>query len=163
MKALFLPTLLLLLACNNTGSPADTNGSRSTDTSDTTQTAPATKTDVSGCYLRALQRDTFALHLRHNGHAVTGRLSFDNFEKDGSTGTVVGSVDGDVVKLTYTFQSEGTESVTDVYFKTTEEGLVQGIGDMTGNGHFANESGIAYPPENLLRKIDCSNLPEKYK
>ena len=38
-------------------------------------------------------------------------MSYDNFEKDGSTGKVYGIKSGDTLKLTYDMFSEGMHSV----------------------------------------------------
>src|SRR5262245_20154581 len=63
-------------------------------------------TDVSGCYRRIIARDTFTAVFEQKGSVVNGRLVFDNYEKDSSSGDVKGKVEGDTIKLIYTFNSE---------------------------------------------------------
>ena len=54
--------------------------------------------DISGCYMQVLKRDTFAVILKQDGNTVTGKLSLDNYEKDGSTGTVTGKKEAGILK-----------------------------------------------------------------
>lgn len=121
--------------------------------------------DIAGCYMQVLKRDTFAANLQQQGNTVTGRLSFDNYEKDGSTGTVSGKLQGDVLKLEYVFVSEGMNSVMELYFKYNEGILVRGIGEMNTKGdtaYFINPALIKYNGS-ALKKIPCENLPGKYR
>lgn len=122
--------------------------------------------DLSGCYMRTIKRDTLALTLKQNGNTVNGKLSFDNYEKDGSTGSVNGTIDKNILKLIYDFQSEGMHSVMEVYFKITDKGLIHGIGDVATKSdttYYANPQNINYPAENELLKISCDQLEAKFK
>ena len=96
---------------------------------------------------------------------VTGKLSFNNSEKDGSTGIVKGKMEDNILKLYYRFVSEGMNSVMEVYFKYEDGKLLRGIGD-TGNksdtSYFTNVAAIKYNGS-VLKKIDCTSLPGKYK
>ena len=166
MKAyvLFFSLLTTLASCNNTHK---NQGPNTKDTSAATIGQKNTPiTNLTGCYLRTQQRDTLALRLEHDGKDVKGRLTFDNFEKDGSTGSVKGTVTGDILKLIYDFQSEGMQSVMDVYFKVADGGLIHGIGEVnvkTDTTYFADTTQINYPEANKLLKVPCESLPFKYK
>ena len=121
--------------------------------------------DISGCYMQVLNRDTFAVILKQNGNAVTGRLNLDNYEKDGSTGSVTGKMEAAVLKLVYTFASEGMTSIMEVYFKHKGNTLTRGIGEMSTKGdsaYFINPASIKYNGS-VLTKMSCDNLPDKYK
>jgi hypothetical protein len=117
--------------------------------------------------MQVLKRDTMVLHLASNtGDNISGRLSFDNYEKDGSSGTVKGKREGDVLKLTYSFQSEGTNNVMEVYFKEENDGMVRGIGEMQTKGdtaYFVHPDKVSYLPNGMMRKTDCKEVPDKYK
>lgn len=122
-------------------------------------------TDIEGCYMQVLKRDTFTASLQQQGNTVTGRLSFDNYEKDGSTGTVSGKIQGDVLKLEYAFVSEGMNSVMELYFKYQDGMLVRGIGEMKSKedtAYYVNPALIKYDGGEL-KKISCPTLPDKYK
>jgi hypothetical protein len=121
--------------------------------------------DISGCYMQVLKRDTFAVVLKQDGNTVTGRLSLDNYEKDGSTGSVTGKMEDDVLKLVYRFASEGMTSIMQVYFKINGNTLTRGIGEMSTKGdsaYFIDPVSIKYNGSTLT-KMSCDNLPEKYK
>ena len=121
---------------------------------------------VSGCYWKVLQRDTFVLHLEESGNDLTGRLTFNNFEKDKSSGKVRGKIEGDIVKLWYSFQSEGTQSVMEVYFKKEGDHLLRGFGpvDVSGDSaYFKNKNGVDYKNDQTYTRVDCSILPSKYQ
>lgn len=122
--------------------------------------------DLAGCYLRVMDRDTVALSIQQSGRSVTGKLSFDNFEKDGSTGRVDGTIDGDTLKLIYNFQSEGMHSVMEVYCKIVDRGLITGVGEVSvksDTAYYSNPGQLEYPESNKLGKLDCEKLAAKYK
>ncbi|MBA2630340.1 MAG: hypothetical protein H0U84_04885 [Thermoleophilaceae bacterium] len=100
--------------------------------------------DVNGCYMKILKRDTIAIKLYQTGTSVTGKLTFDNYEKDGSTGTVHGIIEGNIIKLWYNFASEGMNSVMEIYFKKQGNQLLRGIGPFD-----AKYSPDAYPHCNM--------------
>jgi hypothetical protein len=124
-----------------------------------------TTNNIEGCYLQILNRDTFTASLQQQGNLVTGRMSFNNYEKDASTGTVSGKLQDDVLKLDYAFASEGMTSVMQLYFKYKDGILVRGTGEMNtkeDTAYFVNPALIKYDGS-ALQKVDCQNLPEKYK
>lgn len=156
--------LLALSSCNNN----DSSNNETSKTGDEKTQPHQNKTTpgLSGCYLRVLKRDTLALSIQQNGTTVTGKLSFDNFEKDGSSGPVTGTIDHDTLKLMYNFQSEGMHSVMEVYFKIEDSALIHGIGEVAAKAdttYYAKRGEISYPAENRLVKMDCEQLPQKFK
>lgn len=122
------------------------------------QTTEPNKTNtVNGCYLRVVQRDSLIASLTQDGNNVTGRLVFDNYEKDASSGTVNGTIDGDILKLIYRFQSEGMNSISEQYFKITDKGLIQGVGDVAVKGdsaYYSSPANIKYDDKDLLTSIE---------
>lgn len=162
-RFLILLSLTMVFGCKNL-----TVKTIQTD-SDTTATHSKPIDDiianVEGCYMLVLQRDTFAAILQQQGNDLTGRMSFDNYEKDGSTGTVKGSLQGDKLKLVYSFASEGKNSVMELYFKYKDDTIIRGIGEMNTKGdsaYFMNPALIKYEGS-VLKKIPCETLPDKYK
>jgi hypothetical protein len=113
-----------------------------------------------------LKRDTMVLHLTNTKGELSGKLTFDNYEKDGSTGIVIGRKDGDKLKLVYSFSSEGMNSVMDVYFKFRGEDLLRGVGDVQTKGdtaYFTNPSQVNFPEQDVFKKTACDAIPSKYK
>ena len=134
------------------------------DTINSTQ-ADISVINVEGCYLQILQRDSFTASLQQQGNILTGKLSFNNYEKDKNSGTVTGKLNGQILKLWYNFNSEGMKSVMEVYFKKEGNKLIRGTSDMGTKGDtsfFLNKDAIKYE-SGALKKIPCNELPVKYK
>jgi hypothetical protein len=167
---------LTFTACNSNTDSASTETSDTLVNNNTSNNAdddskpvvPDQENETSGgCYMRVLKRDTMVLHINNtSGENISGKLSFDNYEKDGSTGTVKGKREGDILKLIYSFQSEGTSSVMEVYFKEENDGMARGVGEMQTKGdtaYFVQPDKITYPSNGMMKKIDCADVPAKYK
>lgn len=168
-KFIMTAAILMAISCNsNTGKTNETESTNTTTETDAVKTKPETDTPpagIEGCYMQVLSRDTFAASLKQQGNNITGKLSFDNYEKDGSTGTVTGRVENNIVKLMYSFASEGMNSVMEVYFKHDNGKLLRGTGDMDTRGdtvYFKDPSNLKYDGS-TLQKLPCSNLPSKYQ
>jgi hypothetical protein len=166
---MFITSFLgIVTSCNNSSTAgAIGDSARSQKPADTISLAnETTGSDVSGCYLRVLKKDTMVLRLEQNGLLVSGKLSFDNFEKDASTGTVNGRINGNVIELLYSFQSEGMNSVAEHFFKIQDGKLIHAIGPIGVRGdtaYFSNRSAIEYPPQEAFNKVNCDELAAKYK
>ena len=161
---------LIFLSCNNsTHENLNEYQKENTDSSkENKQTVDnsAPPISVEGCYWQILKRDTFVAKLVQNGNAISGKLSFDNFEKDGSSGSAKGVIDGDIIKLWYSFQSEGMNSVMEVWYKKQGDALLRAIGpvDVKGDSsYFSDKSAITFDPAQKLIKADCAVVPLKYK
>ena len=155
------------MSCNNNVQTNETSGAaKSSDVEKTTSSNTDQKSiaDVSGCYMKILGRDTAILMIEQKGLQLTGKMLYDNFEKDGSRGTVKGKEEGDIIKLWYDFNSEGMHSVMEVYFKKDNGRLLRGVGSMdqkTDSTYFT--SGINYSDKEAFNKVDCSIVEGKLK
>lgn len=176
MKFYLIKLLVVLIAvgCNQTDNTSistndTTNQAISKDEVDTTGNVSVGNVNVqdySGCYIRVLNRDTLTASLQQSGNNITGKLTFDNYQKDGSTGKVEGTVEDGIMKLIYSFQSEGMNSVMEVYFKADGKSLIRGIGEIKVKGDtamYANPASINYPSGEKLDKVACTSLAEKYR
>jgi hypothetical protein len=171
----FVFAAVFMMACNNnTTTTEERTDSTVMQTPDNNEPVPSTKpeekptanVDASGCYWKILKRDTLTIMLKQSGNAVTGKLSFDNFEKDGSSGSVHGIVDGSIIRLWYNFASEGMNSVMEIYFKKEADQLLRGIGPVDAKGdssYYTNHSAITYTQDQSFAKLACEELPDKYK
>ncbi len=120
---------------------------------------------VTGCYIEILKRDTFIAHLQQEGNLITGRLVFNNYEKDKSEGKVSGVLEDDILKLNYRFSSEGMSSVMEVFFKYKDGNLIRGIGEIKSMGDsvfFTNKAAIVYEGSEF-KGIKCDSIPSKYR
>lgn len=125
--------------------------------------APVAEADVDGCYMKVTGRDTAILMLERKGNELSGKMIYDNYQKDGSRGTVKGTEKEDILKLYYDFNSEGMHSVIEVYFKKVTGGLLRGIGSMEVKGDTAYfVSGINYSYKEAFSLVECSEVKEKF-
>jgi len=174
MQRIFILTFLIFIFSCNSGESAREFNKDSTsrvkqwteqnDSSVVTSEKPGNS--VAGCYWKLLQRDTFALALTQTGNELDGRLTFNNFQKDKSSGMVHGELKDGIIKLWYSFQSEGMNSVMEVYFKREGDRLIRGLGPVEVKGdtaYFKSENEISYDIDQTFIKVDCSQLPGKYR
>ena len=149
-----------LLSCNNNIQTNEhSSESKSSASSKTSASVADEKTheDPAGCYMKIIGRDTAILMLEQKGKEFSGKMLYDNYEKDGSRGTVKGKEEGEIIKLWYDFKSEGMHSVMEVYFKKETGRLLRGVGSMdakTDTTYFI--SGINYSDKEAFNKVDCS-------
>ncbi len=133
------------------------------DTSKSGRLTETTGQDLNGCYMKIIERDTAILMLEQKGKELSGKMLYDNYQKDGSHGTVKGKEDAGVIKLFYDFNSEGMRSVTEVYFKKENGRLLRGVGDMDTKGDTAYfTSGINYSDKEAFTKVDCNLVKSKF-
>ena len=154
------------LSCNN-NSKSDYKSDTNTivDTSKVgAEVSKESVAELSGCYLKINGRDTAILMLEQKGTDISGKMLYDNHEKDGSRGSVKGKEEKEIIKLWYDFQSEGIRSVMEVYFKKDNGRLLRGIGSMdvkTDTTYFI--SGINYSDKEAFNKVDCAAIEWKLK
>ncbi len=159
MKSFFYTLITVVLFACNTAPKQGEGPSKDSSTGIAEKTEPA---GGEQCYLFVAAKDTYALKLNIVDTAVTGTAVYKNFEKDSSHGTVEGTVDGDIIRLWYHFQSEGMNSVRELYFKKEGDQLV------TGTSHEATRADTAYVPDAkavvyngpVYRRGDCASAPE---
>jgi len=168
MKYIFFILLFgKMISCHNNSQSNDRlDNDRSSDTgkiipSDITNNPLA---DVRGCYMKIIGRDTAILMLEQKGNELSGKMLYDNYEKDGSRGTVKGKEEGEILKLWYDFNSEGIHSVIEVYFKKENGRLLRGVGSMdvkTDTTYFI--SGLNYSDKEAFNKVDCALVERELK
>ena len=167
MKYIFYILLFSkLVACNNSNTNNYSSNSKTSDSgkiiSPGVENGPVS--DVIGCYMKIVGRDTAILKLEQNGKEYSGKMLYDNYEKDGSRGTIKGKEEEGILKLWYDFNSEGMHSVTEVYFKKENGKFLRGVGDMdtkTDTAYFI--SGINYSDKEAFTKVDCGSIEWKLK
>ena len=171
MKWVFIFLLpIFIFSCNANSSSDEAKNESSPDNHKSKDTSVAVSNDgdnnLSGCYWKVLQRDTFVLHLAASGNDLSGKLTFNNFEKDKSSGIVRGKIEGDILKLWYSFQSEGMQSLMEVYFKKQGDHLIRGLGPVTVKGdsaYFSSDRDVDYNSDQTFTRVDCATLPSKYR
>jgi DUF4097 and DUF4098 domain-containing protein YvlB len=75
----------------------------------TTDTSSFKLTKDEQCYMAHVKNDSAFLSLKEVNGEIKGRLWYKFAEKDNSKGDVIGKLDKDTIKLSYTFGSEGVK------------------------------------------------------
>lgn len=113
------------------------------------------------CYIQGTGNDTLYVSLDDNLGTVSGRMYYKNHQKDSSFGDVVGSSNGDTIKVDYTFQSEGTTSSREIWFLKKDGKLLEGIGNLDASGtRYADYKKIKFDGGHVLDEAEC-NVVEK--
>lgn len=162
---MLLITLVIFCSCSDNKQKEIVTQERDKEAVEKEMEKPVKKTETT-CYWQILNRDTFVLSLSEKGDAVSGKLSFDNFEKDGSSGNVSGKIENGIVKLWYNFESEGMKSIMEVWFKKEADVLNRATGPMVNkadSAYFSDASTINYTESQVLKMVDCNIIPAKYK
>lgn len=117
---------------------------------------------IKGCYVATNEKDLYTLNIQSkDGDKITGTLKFDNYQKDSSSGSFVGSYKDGILLGDYSFYSEGMNSVMQVIFEKYGEDFVRGFGELNADGQkFTNLDNITYDPSSALavfRKSECGS------
>ena len=153
-----------LAACNDDSQLNSKSTISPSSNSATSKSEEHPVNDITGCYMKIIGRDTAILMLEQKGNVFTGKMLYDNYEKDGSRGTIEGKEDKEILKLWYDFDSEGMHSVMEVYLKKENGRLLRGVGDMdakTDTAYFI--SGINYSDKEAFTKVECDLIGWKLK
>lgn len=125
---------------------------------------PIEPSTLQTCYFATNGKDSIFVSLDDNLGTITGKMRYKNFEKDSSSGDVMGTQNGDTIKLSYTFQAEGTTSEREIYFLKKDGGLIEGIGDHKTESNkdlYANPTQLKYEG-NTLKQVDCNDFEKKF-
>ncbi len=115
--------------------------------------------EIEGCYAAITGKDVYTLDIQSVDEGrVTAFLSFKNFEKDSSSGSLVGTYANDILLGDYSFESEGMSSVRQVIFKKTPDGFIEGFGPVTYSGNrsaFADITDVSYEKGIMFKAGAC--------
>lgn len=117
---------------------------------------------IVGCYKAIIAKDVYTLSITDEINSlVNGTLTYNNFEKDSSSGTFIGTYKDGILMGDYSFDSEGMHSVRQVIFKKDGDNFVQGFGSakmVNDKEVFTDLSTISYDSKNIFIKSEsCSN------
>lgn len=126
---------------------------------------PIESSTLQTCYMQATGKDSVFVTLEDNLGTIIGKMRYKNFEKDSSSGDLVGSQNGDTLKVNYTFEAEGKTSEREIYFLRKGENIIEGIGEQTTEGatsKYTNPAALKYEG-NTLKQVDCTDFDKKFK
>ncbi|MCM5663557.1 PH domain-containing protein [Galbibacter mesophilus] len=110
------------------------------------------------CYLFVQGKDSIELKIEIQDDEVMGSLAYKFFEKDNSTGSLKGDINGEILKADYTFKSEGTTSVREVIFLKDGKTYVPAYGEMTFKGDkevFQQSTSLDFKYSQALKQVEC--------
>ena len=151
----------LLLSCDK--KPA--NGSETVTYQDSVTVIPETNdpvepSTVQNCYIGTDGKDSVFVSLEDNLGTIIGKMRFKNSENNSSSGTVVGSKNGDTLKLIYTYEAEGSTSDREIFFLKQDGKLAEAIGEYKTEGNktvYLKTSGLQYTG-NIYNAADCAEV-----
>ena len=124
---LILLPLAIFYSCTNRSNNQHTE--QEPDTIENADKDTGNKSLLQPCYLAVVGKDSAFLQIEANNNEVTGKLFYKPLEKDSRNGTFKGTLISDTLKLIYTFQAEGTESVQELYLKLDHNKLIEAVGE----------------------------------
>lgn len=142
----------LAAACNS--SSGDKQPADSLDAAGAAEVAEA----GAACYRKVVGKDTFYLQLIVNDEKANGVLDYNFFEKDKNSGVINGTLNDNILRATYHFQSEGQASDRPVVFKVMGQQVYEALADtFDANGvpvFNADNSQLKFEPQ-PYNKVDC--------
>lgn len=141
-------TITALVACNNINRDDQSSSMKANSI-----------TESKSCYSFNNGKDSIQMSIEINNNEAKGNLNFNYYEKDSNTGTFSGSIVGDTLWATYTFNSEGIESHREIVFLRNGNEWIQGYGEITeknGGFVFTNHGDIRFDNNFTLEKVECS-------
>lgn len=116
------------------------------------------------CFVGNSGKDSLFLSYEDNLGTITGKIKYKNAEKDGSHGDLSGLIDGDTLKVTYTFQSEGKTSDREVWFLKKGNELIEGIGAHDASGEaYSQTKSVKFSGGYTLKTADCETISKNLK
>ncbi len=116
------------------------------------------------CYMEATGKDSLFVKFSDNLGTVTGKMHYKNFQKDSSSGDIVGISDGDTIKVDYTFEAEGTTSTREIWFLKRHGNLIEGIGDYNETGEqYKDPKSVKFDGGHKLKPAACEKFDRNLK
>ena len=151
---LFLAAILIASCNNEQKKPIET-----TMVKDTVKTVEnKIMIPASSCYSSITGKDTVILKVEVFPNVVTGKLSYQFYEKDSNKGELTGQLKGDTLLADYKFMSEGTQSIRQVIFLIKNNIATEGYGNMeekNGKMVFKDMRGVSFETGLALNKVEC--------
>lgn len=113
------------------------------------------------CFLKVVGSDSIFVTLDDNLGTVTGKMFYKNFQKDSSFGDLVGTSNGDTIKVDYAFQSEGTLSSVEKWFLKKGDKLIEATGKFDPSGaKYADYKKLSFDGI-AFENADCALVEKK--
>jgi len=150
------PFLVLVLISCNAGSLPESDQSKQVANQDSILNS---EQPTSHCYLYTNKKDSIKLNYTQNKDNVKGNLHFQNYQIDGSRGTINGQFHGDTLWIEYDFMAEGMHSNTEEVFLKKGDSLIRGVGEhiiSADRSQFKNRDSIRFQDGQIFLPVACN-------
>ncbi|MFB2120603.1 MULTISPECIES: hypothetical protein [Parapedobacter] len=149
---------IVLLTGGSCQGPSSSSQGQNGSQGDTLSQGTVIPVVVTSCYLYTRERDSVRFSITVTNDSASGTLHFENYQIDGSQGTVEGRLHGDTLLVVYDFQAEGTQNRTEEAFLKRGANLIRGIGDRkpVGNTYrFTDRGAIDFEAGQVFQPVPC--------
>lgn len=161
-KIIFVLSIALFSSCTQKQDSTTVETANQTDVQDTLSVTETTSVlDGEHCWIYAHNKDTTQLQLTFSGNDFSGKLIYDNYQKDGSFGFYEGKLHGDTLIGNYRMMSEGMVSDLEKIYLLQDGKLDEGIGPMQDDGSdykmvFVSYDSVKFGELRNFEKTECS-------
>lgn len=114
------------------------------------------KTLQIGCYEFNNNSTKIEMEITEIKDSVIGKLNFAYEEKATSYGTFVGTLNKNKLLATYSYTSEGIQTIREISYLVKENQLIEGYGDLDDTGtKFKDIDALNYTSRMPLTKVEC--------
>lgn len=110
---------------------------------------------IAGHYLFHSNGDTIDMVLKQEKDSIFGELKYAFSGKDRNIGNINGRLEDSLITAEYDFVSEGIPSIRQVVFKLTDQGLIEGYGEIEENNGkmvFSDLSSLSFDHGMILKR-----------
>jgi len=110
------------------------------------------------CYIYTRERDSISMNFTQTGEEIKGILHFDNYQIDGSRGTITGDFQNDTLWVEYHFMAEGMRNIVEEGFLKKGNSLIRGTGTRVQAGDkfvYQDRNSIDFTDGQTLMMIKC--------
>lgn len=117
---------------------------------------PDTVKVAKNCYQSVTDQDTAFISVEDNLGTVIGHMEFKN-QKDNSEGDITGLSNGDTLKVTFLYESEGKSGSRDIWFLKKDKELIEAVGKYDASGEkYVDESKITFDGGTVYKETICN-------
>lgn len=160
MKKLMIVVLMfsILMGCKDNAKKEDPASQPNMEVTITETTEESVNNLDLGCYEYFTEGNDLKMEItKIEGDAVSGNLLYSYDGKDKNEGTFFGHLHGNQLLGSYTFMSEGIQSIREVVFLVGKDHLIEGFGELNDAGTtFKDTANITYSTKTPWVKVDCN-------
>ena len=151
---------LLLSACKNTPTEQKVASVPAVPTAPAASAAPAPPAALEGtCYAHYLGKDVTAIQIIMDGDKVSGYMEWAPNEKDGGSGSIVGTKSGNIITADWTYMIEGSKDTEQIMLKMDGDKLSKAEGELIDkNGKMVLKNPAKVKYVDVFNKVPCEKI-----